>query len=70
MAVDDGLKGQGIGTRLTETYCLQLDEAHLAGYLETETLRNVHFYERFGFETIERAEVLGNANWFMWRPAR
>jgi GNAT superfamily N-acetyltransferase len=70
MAVDEGLKGRGIGTRLLETYCGQLDESHLGAYLETETARNVRFYERFGFETIDRAEVLGNPNWFMWRSAR
>ena len=70
MAVDEGLKGRGIGTGLLNTYCGQLDAAHLAAYLETETARNVRFYERFGFETIDRAEVLGNPNWFMWRAAR
>jgi GNAT superfamily N-acetyltransferase len=70
MAVDEGLKGRGIGTRLMEAYCMHLDEAHLAAYLETETARNVRFYERFGFETVDHAEVLGNPNWFMWRSAR
>ena len=70
MAVDEGLKGRGIGTRLMEAYCMDLDEAHLAAYLETETARNVRFYERFGFETVDRAVVLGNPNWFMWRSAR
>ena len=69
VAVDEGLKSQGLGTRLLEAYCAQLDEAHLAAYLETETIRNVRFYERFGFETIGHAEVLGNPNWFMWRLA-
>lgn len=70
VAVDEGLKGRGIGTRLLETYCTQLDESHVAAYLETETARNVRFYERFGFETIDCLEVLGNLNWFMWRSAR
>jgi predicted N-acetyltransferase YhbS len=57
--VDEGLKGRGIGTRLMEAYCMNLDDSHLAAYLETETARNVRFYERFGFETVDRAEVLG-----------
>jgi ribosomal protein S18 acetylase RimI-like enzyme len=70
MAVDEGLKGRGIGTRLLETYCMQLDAVHLAAYLETETARNVRFYERFGFEVIDRADVLGSPNWFMWRLPR
>jgi GNAT superfamily N-acetyltransferase len=70
MAVDEGLKGRGIGTRLLETYCKQLDAAHLAGYLETETARNVRFYERLGFEVVDRADVLGAPNWFMWRFPR
>ena len=67
VAVDDGIKGRGIGTRLMEAYCRHIDEAHLAAYLETETPRNVRFYERFGFEVVDRADVLGNPNWFMWR---
>lgn len=66
VAVDEGLKGRGIGTRLMETYCTQLDGP---AYLETETARNVRFYERFGFEVVDEAEVLGHRNWFMWRPA-
>jgi hypothetical protein len=49
---------------------MHLDEAQLAAYLETETARNVRFYERFGFGVVDRADVLGNPNWFMWRPAR
>jgi hypothetical protein len=49
---------------------MQIDDAHVAAYLETETIRNVRFYERFGFETIGRANVLGNLNWFMWRSPR
>jgi hypothetical protein len=49
---------------------MQLDAAHLAAYLETETARNVRFYERFGFEVIDRADVLGSPTWFMWRLPR
>jgi ribosomal protein S18 acetylase RimI-like enzyme len=70
VAVDEGFRGQGIGTRLIGAYCMQIDDAHVAAYLETETIRNVRFYERFGFETIGRANVLGNLNWFMWRSPR
>ena len=70
VAVDEGLKGRGIGSRLMEAYCRHVDEANLAAYLETETPRNVRFYERFGFEVLDRAEVLGNPNWFMWRSPR
>jgi ribosomal protein S18 acetylase RimI-like enzyme len=70
VAVDEGLKGQGIGTRLMDAYCTHLDENQLNAYLETETARNVCFYERFGFKTVDRADVLGNPNWFMWRAAR
>jgi ribosomal protein S18 acetylase RimI-like enzyme len=70
MGVDEGLKGRGIGTRLMEAYCRQLDEAHRSAFLETETARNVRFYERFGFEVVDRVDVLDNPNWFMWRSAR
>jgi hypothetical protein len=34
-------------------------------YLETDKEINVRFYERFGFEIVGKANVLGVPNWFM-----
>ena len=70
LAVDAHLQGSGIGTLLMKEYCARLDRAHAAGYLETDKLSNVTFYERFGFQTIGSAAVLNTPNWFMKRTAR
>ena len=48
-------------------YCARLDRAKMTGYLETDKLSNVRFYEGFGFETVDSALVLGVPNWFMKR---
>lgn len=67
VAVDAHVQGLGIGTLLMSEYCARVDRAKVAGYLETDTLANVAFYERFGFRTLQSASVLGTPNWFMKR---
>ena len=62
VAVDEGLQRMGVGSRLMEVYCAQVD-----AYLETDKPGNVRFYERFGFEPVGEQEVLGVPNWFMTR---
>jgi len=57
----------GVGTQLMERYCKLVDERKLPGYLETDTVTNVSFYRKFGFNTIEEFEVLEVMNYFMWR---
>ena len=65
--VEPELQGQGIGSLVMRFYCERLDANREASYLETEKPQNVALYQRFGFEVIEEAEVLGVPNWFMWR---
>jgi ribosomal protein S18 acetylase RimI-like enzyme len=65
--VEPELQGQGIGSLVMRHYTGRLDENGEASYLETEKPENVALYQRFGFEVIEEAEVLGVPNWFMWR---
>lgn len=67
VAVDMPLQRRGFGTLLMTEYCARLDRARTIGYLETDRQSNVGFYERFGFETIDSALVLGVPNWFMRR---
>ena len=69
VAVDTHLQGQGIGTALMVEYCERLDHLAAVGYLETDTAKNVTFYEKFGFEIVTEAAVLDTPNWFMRRPA-
>lgn len=59
---------QGIGTQLMNHFCEHVDSHEAAGYLETTTMDNVHFYERFGFSVIGETSILGLPAWLMWRP--
>jgi ribosomal protein S18 acetylase RimI-like enzyme len=69
VAVDAGLQRMGVGSRLMEVYCAQVDASGEEAYLETDKPGNVRFYERFGFEVVGEQEVLGTPNWFMSRRA-
>jgi ribosomal protein S18 acetylase RimI-like enzyme len=70
LAVDADLQGKGIGSLIMQQHCLRLDAAGEVGYLETDKLENVRFYERFGFEVVGEQPVLDVPNWFMRRPPR
>jgi GNAT superfamily N-acetyltransferase len=61
-------QGQGIGTALMHRYIEHLERERFAGYLETDKLENVRFYQKFGF-TVEREEqLIDTPTWYMWRP--
>ena len=49
------------------TFCARMDGQKALAYLETDKPENVHFYEKFGFVTTDKALVLGMPNWFMQR---
>jgi ribosomal protein S18 acetylase RimI-like enzyme len=70
VAADAGKQRRGIGTALMTAFCERVDRDHALAYLETDKAENVGFYERFGFETVAKADVIGVPNWFMRREAR
>jgi ribosomal protein S18 acetylase RimI-like enzyme len=67
VAVDAHLQGQGIGSQMMAVHTARLDEQGQLGYLETDKLENVGFYERFGYVVVAEEPVLGVPNWFMRR---
>lgn len=67
VAVEPALQMQGIGSAMLRAFCSVIDCLHAPAYLETDKPQNVHFYERYGFRTIDSAEMLGVRNWFMSR---
>lgn len=69
VAVDAHLQGMGVGSRMMQVFCAQMDAARDDAYLETDKPANVRFYERFGFEVTSKQEVLGVTNYFMLRRA-
>jgi RimJ/RimL family protein N-acetyltransferase len=70
VAADLPRQGEGIGTAMLTAFCALVDAEHAVAYLETDKPINVRFYERFGFEVVGEADVIGVPNWFMARAAR
>jgi ribosomal protein S18 acetylase RimI-like enzyme len=71
VAVDRHLQGLGIGSAMLAVHAEDLDVQRLTGWLETDKEANVRLYQRFGYEVVEQAAVLGVPNWFMRRaPSR
>lgn len=74
VGVDAPHQGRGIGSALMTEFCARIDDSPstfpngVCGYLETDKSQNIRFYEKFGFETVAEAPVLGSMNWFMRRP--
>lgn len=67
VAVEGGMRGMGVGSQLMEELVNGMDRGGDRAYLETDKPENVVFYERFGFEVVDEALVLGAHNWFMTR---
>jgi ribosomal protein S18 acetylase RimI-like enzyme len=61
-------QGKGIGTELLGRFCQEVDACLSPAYLETDTDKNVRFYERFGFEVVKETEIFDVKNRYMWRP--
>jgi predicted N-acetyltransferase YhbS len=65
-----GHQGRGVGSRLMQRYCKEVDACKACAYLETDKDVNVAFYKKFGFETTSECMIWGVKNYFMWREAR
>jgi len=68
LSVSPEAQGRGHGSALLEPGLAKADEQGVGAYLETQRERNVGFYERFGFELVEKIEIEGLPLWLMWRP--
>ena len=60
-------QGKGIGTKLLNRFCQEVDACTAPAYLETDTYKNVRFYERFGFQLVGESEIFDVKNRYMWR---
>ena len=69
VAVAPHLQGSGIGSRMVEQFCARMDALGDLACLDTDQVKNVRLYEKFGFEVVDEAAVLGVPMWFMTRPA-
>ena len=61
-------QGKGIGTKLLSRFCQEVDACLSPAYLETDTDKNVRFYEQFRFEVVKETEKFNVKNRYMWRP--
>lgn len=61
---------QGIGSRLMQRFCNEVDACAARAYLETDRDENVLFYELFGFEIISTSQVFDVENRYMLRETR
>jgi ribosomal protein S18 acetylase RimI-like enzyme len=57
----------GIGSKLMERFCEEVDNCSAKAYLETDLDENVGFYEKFGFEVIARSNIFDVENRYMLR---
>jgi ribosomal protein S18 acetylase RimI-like enzyme len=60
IGVDAAHQGKGVGADLMRHRLAQIDATRLHAYLESSNPRNVHFYQRHGFEIIREIRVGGS----------
>ncbi len=63
-------RGLGIGSKLMERFCKEVDNCSAKAYLETDLDENVRFYKKFGFEVISKSDIFQVENRYMQRDAQ
>jgi len=59
---------RGVGTALLSRWLARVDRDGAPAYLETDSARNIRFYERAGFSPEAEFSILGVRAWRMKRP--
>lgn len=69
LGVRPEFRRQGIARRLMTEACMRLDEGDgpSIGWLETDLMDNVRFYQSLGFTIVHQRRLLGVETWFMIR---
>ncbi len=63
-------RGMGIGSRLMQGFCKEVDACSAKAYLETDLDENVRFYEKFGFKIISKSDIFHVENRYMERVSQ
>ncbi|MGW8193321.1 MAG: GNAT family N-acetyltransferase [Desulforhopalus sp.] len=63
-------QGLGIGSLLMERFCQEVDACMAMAYLETDSNKNVRFYEKYGFNVVSESEIFGVKNRYMLRDSQ
>ena len=71
IGVDPAYQGLGFSSRLLRPMLARIDRERMPCYLETEVVRNVTIYRRFGFEVVSEDKLPGTevATFAMLRKA-
>jgi ribosomal protein S18 acetylase RimI-like enzyme len=71
IGVDPKLQGKGYGSKLLKSMLSRIDQEHLPCFVETQSKKNVAFYEHFGFQVVEKGTIPGTnlTHWAMLREA-
>lgn len=57
LGVDPKYQGRGVATALVNHVLEEADRAHCPSYVITHNMRNIAFYERFGFQLLRRTPL-------------
>jgi len=60
----------GVGTKLMQRFCKEVDNCSAKAYLETDLGENVRFYEKFGFKVISRSDIFHVESRYMLRESK
>jgi GNAT superfamily N-acetyltransferase len=61
---------QGVGSKIMQRVCEEVDELKAIAYLETDRERNVGLYSKFGFEVVDESMILNVKNSYMRRTKK
>jgi ribosomal protein S18 acetylase RimI-like enzyme len=67
LGVDPSFQNRGVGAALLSSWIAGVDRDGATAYLETDTARNISFYERAGFTLDGETSILGVPVWCMRR---
>lgn len=71
LGTDALFQGRGVGRALMEPVLARADELGVPAYLETQKEANLAYYQRFGFDVVEKFSVDDSpALWRMQRAPR
>jgi ribosomal protein S18 acetylase RimI-like enzyme len=68
LGTDPDVQGQGLGSAVLKPVLGRCDSERVGAYLESSKTRNLEFYGRRGFRTVDELHLpYGPAMWPMWR---
>jgi ribosomal protein S18 acetylase RimI-like enzyme len=70
VGVEPGFQSMGMGRAVMELLCTEFDEHGRVSWVKTAKAKNLHFYNRLGFEVVDESPMLAAHLWFMRRQPR